>query len=68
LSSPSAPNCGGAIGAYMDSQKKDLENHLRKEIQAGSAGVDKMPNALCLDANSRPRTRVFRDLPRIQLV
>ncbi len=35
---------GGAIGAYMDSQKKDLEKNLHKEIQAGSARVDKMPN------------------------
>jgi outer membrane protein OmpA-like peptidoglycan-associated protein len=35
---------GGAIGAYMDSQKKDLDKNLRKDIQAGSARVDKMPN------------------------
>jgi outer membrane protein OmpA-like peptidoglycan-associated protein len=35
---------GGAIGAYMDSQKKDLEKNLRKEIQSGSTRVDKMPN------------------------
>jgi outer membrane protein OmpA-like peptidoglycan-associated protein len=35
---------GGAVGAYMDSQKKDLEKNLHKEIQAGSARVDKMPN------------------------
>jgi len=35
---------GGAIGAYMDSQKKDLEKNLHKEIQDGSARVEKMPN------------------------
>ena len=35
---------GGAVGAYMDSQKKDLEKNLHKEIQAGSTRVDKMPN------------------------
>jgi len=34
---------GGAIGAYMDSQKKDLERNLAKEIQAGSTRVDKLP-------------------------
>ncbi len=34
---------GGAIGAYMDSQKKDLDKNLRKEIQSGSTRVDKMP-------------------------
>jgi outer membrane protein OmpA-like peptidoglycan-associated protein len=28
----------------MDSQKKDLDKTLRKDIQAGSARVDKMPN------------------------
>jgi len=35
---------GGAVGAYMDSQKKDLEKNLHQEIQAGSARVDKLPN------------------------
>jgi outer membrane protein OmpA-like peptidoglycan-associated protein len=35
---------GGAVGAYMDSQKKDLEKNLHKEIQAGSVRLDKMPN------------------------
>ena len=35
---------GGAVGAYMDKQKQDLEKALAKEIQAGQARVDKMPN------------------------
>jgi outer membrane protein OmpA-like peptidoglycan-associated protein len=35
---------GGAVGAYMDNQKRDLEKNLAKEIQAGQAKVDKMPN------------------------
>lgn len=35
---------GGAVGAYMDSQKRDLEKNLAKEIQAGQARVEKMPN------------------------
>ncbi len=35
---------GGAVGAYMDSQKRDLEKNLAKEIQAGQARVDKLPN------------------------
>jgi outer membrane protein OmpA-like peptidoglycan-associated protein len=35
---------GGAVGAYMDNQKRDLEKNLAKEIQAGEAKVDKMPN------------------------
>lgn len=37
---------GGAVGAYMDSQKRDLEKNLAKEIQAGQARVEKMPNNL----------------------
>ena len=35
---------GGAVGSYMDKQKQDLEKSLAKEIQAGQARVDKMPN------------------------
>lgn len=35
---------GGAVGAYMDNQKRDLEKNLAGEIQAGQARVEKMPN------------------------
>ena len=35
---------GGAVGAYMDSQKRDLEKNLAKEIQAGQARIEKLPN------------------------
>jgi outer membrane protein OmpA-like peptidoglycan-associated protein len=35
---------GAAVGAYMDNQKRDLEKNLAKEIQAGQAKVEKMPN------------------------
>ena len=35
---------GGAVGAYMDSQKKDLERNLSKEIKDGQARVEKLPN------------------------
>lgn len=35
---------GGAVGAYMDSQKRDLEKNLSNEIQSGQARVEKMPN------------------------
>jgi outer membrane protein OmpA-like peptidoglycan-associated protein len=35
---------GGAVGAYMDSQKKDLEKNLAKEIQLKQARVDELPN------------------------
>jgi outer membrane protein OmpA-like peptidoglycan-associated protein len=35
---------GGAVGTYMDGQKKDLEKNLAKEIQAGQARVEAMPN------------------------
>ncbi|MGH8668179.1 MAG: OmpA family protein [Burkholderiales bacterium] len=35
---------GGAVGAYMDGQKRDLEKNLAQEIQAGQARVEKMPN------------------------
>ena len=34
---------GGAVGAYMDAQKRDLEKNLAREIQAGQARVDKLP-------------------------
>ena len=35
---------GGAVGAYMDSQKKDLEKNLAKEVKAGQVRVEKMAN------------------------
>ena len=35
---------GGAVGTYMDGQKKDLEKNLAKEIQAGQAKVEELPN------------------------
>jgi outer membrane protein OmpA-like peptidoglycan-associated protein len=35
---------GGAVGSYMDSQKRDLEKNLGKEIQAGQARVESLPN------------------------
>ena len=35
---------GGAVGAYMDNQRKDLEKSLAKEIQAGQARIETMPN------------------------
>lgn len=35
---------GGAVGAYMDSQKKDLEKNLAHEIKLKQARVDELPN------------------------
>jgi outer membrane protein OmpA-like peptidoglycan-associated protein len=35
---------GAAVGAYMDSQKRDLEKNLAQEIQSGQARVEKLPN------------------------
>jgi outer membrane protein OmpA-like peptidoglycan-associated protein len=35
---------GGAVGAYMDGQKKDLEKNLASEIKARQARVDELPN------------------------
>ena len=35
---------GGAVGAYMDSQKKDLEKNLANEIKLKQARVDELPN------------------------
>jgi len=35
---------GGAVGAYMDSQKKDLEKNLSSEIRSHQARVDQLPN------------------------
>ena len=35
---------GGAVGAYMDSQKKDLEKNLSSEIRARQARVEALPN------------------------
>ncbi len=37
---------GGAVGAYMDNQKKDLEKNLAKEIQLREARVDELPNKI----------------------
>ena len=34
---------GGAVGRYMDDQKRDLEKNLSAEIKAGQARVDKLP-------------------------
>src|SRR5437870_12020134 len=35
---------GGAVGAYMDGQKKDLEKNLAQEIKTRQARVDQLPN------------------------
>jgi len=35
---------GGAVGAYMDSQRKDLEKNLAHEIKLHQARVDELPN------------------------
>jgi outer membrane protein OmpA-like peptidoglycan-associated protein len=35
---------GGAVGAYMDSQKKDFEKQLRPEIEKGEVSIEKLPN------------------------
>lgn len=35
---------GGAVGAYMDTQKRDLEKNLANEIKNGQAKIDKLPN------------------------
>jgi len=35
---------GGAIGSYMDSQKKDFEKQLNDQIVSGAITVDKLPN------------------------
>ena len=35
---------GGAVGRYMDDQKRDLEKNLANEIQTGVAKVEKLPN------------------------
>jgi len=35
---------GGAVGRYMDDQKRDLEKNLGAEIKTGQARVDKLPN------------------------
>ena len=35
---------GGAVGRYMDDQKRDLEKNLAAEIKAGQARVEKLPN------------------------
>jgi outer membrane protein OmpA-like peptidoglycan-associated protein len=35
---------GGAVGRYMDDQKRDLEKNLGTEIKLGQARVEKLPN------------------------
>lgn len=35
---------GGAVGRYMDDQKRDLEKNLAQEIKLGQARVEKLPN------------------------
>jgi outer membrane protein OmpA-like peptidoglycan-associated protein len=35
---------GGAVGRYMDDQKRDLEKNLSQEIKLGQARVEKLPN------------------------
>jgi outer membrane protein OmpA-like peptidoglycan-associated protein len=35
---------GGAVGRYMDDQKRDLEKNLSAEIKSGQARVDKLGN------------------------
>lgn len=35
---------GGAVGYYMDQQKRDLDKNLAAEIKAGQARVEKLPN------------------------
>lgn len=39
---------GAAVGSYMDSQKRDLEKNLAKEIQAGQARVQKLSDQVVL--------------------
>jgi outer membrane protein OmpA-like peptidoglycan-associated protein len=35
---------GGAVGRYMDDQKRDLEKNLSQEIKTGQARVEKLPD------------------------
>ena len=35
---------GGAVGRYMDDQKRDLEKNLANEIKTGVAKIEKLPN------------------------
>lgn len=35
---------GGAVGRYMDDQRRDLEKNLSQEIKLGQARVEKLPN------------------------
>ncbi|VAW96167.1 hypothetical protein MNBD_GAMMA21-1326 [hydrothermal vent metagenome] len=39
---------GGAIGSYMDSQKKDFEKQLQDSIRSGDITVDKLPNDILM--------------------
>ena len=38
---------GGAVGRYMDDQKRDLEKNLAAEIKSGQARVEKLPTTWC---------------------
>ena len=60
---------GGAVGAYMDKQKQDLEKALAQEIQAGQARIDKMPNDVRAHHHDQPdrvRDRLERHQARLQ--
>ena len=35
---------GGAVGRYMDDQRRDLEKNLGEEIKLGQARIEKLPN------------------------
>ena len=35
---------GGAVGRYMDDQKRDLEKNLATEIKLRQASIEKLPN------------------------
>jgi outer membrane protein OmpA-like peptidoglycan-associated protein len=35
---------GGAVGRYMDDQRRDLEKNLSEEIKLGQARIEKLPN------------------------
>lgn len=39
---------GAAVGSYMDSQRRDLEKNLAREIQSGQARVQKLSNQVVL--------------------
>lgn len=39
---------GGAVGAYMDSQKKDFQKRLQPEIDEGVISIEELPNNLLM--------------------